>query len=173
MGLLELDQLARAWVVGHRVSAFDPILLGFSLAGIGGFVWYLAGAALAATRQISWRAFGQLVLSLFLTWVLVERVMKPLIGRDRPFLHGAPIPIIGYTPDGPSFPSGHAAVAFAAAFVLSRVAPRGRLVWWPLAVVIAYSRVYLGVHYPLDVACGAAAGVICAFVVMRLTRSAP
>lgn len=135
-------------------------------------MWYVAGAALAITRAISVRAFGQLAVSLFLTWVLVERVMKPIIARDRPFLHGPPIAIIGYAPAGPSFPSGHAAVAFAGAFVLSRVAPRGRVVWWPIAVVISYSRIYLGVHYPLDVVFGAAAGVVCAFLVMRLTHAA-
>ncbi len=96
--------------------------------------------------------------------------MKPVVARDRPFLHGPPLAIIGYLPTGASFPSGHTAVAFAGAFVLSRVAPRARVVWWSLAAIIAYSRIYLGVHYPLDVVAGAGAGLLLAFLVMRLTK---
>ena len=44
-----------------------------------------------------------------------------------------------------------------------------RLVWWTLAAAIAYSRVYLGVHYPLDVIGGALVGVGCGILAMRLT----
>jgi undecaprenyl-diphosphatase len=168
----DLDHLARAWVVGHRLPILDPILLGISLAGAEGLIWLVVGAALALTRRIPARAFGQLGASLLLSWLLVERLIKPAVGRGRPFIHDSAFAVIGPSPHGPSFPSGHAAVAFAGAYVLSQVAPRGRSVWWSLAALIAYSRVYLGVHYPIDVVFGAMTGLACAGAVMWLSESA-
>jgi undecaprenyl-diphosphatase len=57
-----------------------------------------------------------------------------------------------------SFPSGHAATSFAGATMLAHFLPRQRLLLYALAVAIAYSRVYVGVHYPVDVLAGAALG---------------
>ena len=82
--------------------------------------------------------------------------------------HFRGIPFSGKTYD--AFPSGHAALAFAGAVVLTRVLPAGRIVWWVLAAATAYSRVYLGVHYPLDVLAGAVVGAASGFAVLRLTR---
>jgi undecaprenyl-diphosphatase len=58
-----------------------------------------------------------------------------------------------------SFPSGHAASTFGAAFAVSRMWPSGRALWWIIAVLIGYSRIYLGHHYPLDVFGGALVGI--------------
>jgi undecaprenyl-diphosphatase len=67
-----------------------------------------------------------------------------------------------------SFPSGHAASAVAAAVTLARLWPNGRLVLWLLAVLVAVSRIYVGVHYPLDVLGGAVLGLACAWVAHRV-----
>lgn len=70
-----------------------------------------------------------------------------------------------------SFPSGHAATAFAGAAVLVRYLP-GR---WPvlltLATAIAFSRVYVGVHYPADVLFGALFGTVFATALLRLAAA--
>ena len=58
-----------------------------------------------------------------------------------------------------SFPSGHATVAFACATVLALAVPRLRVPFFVLAALIAFSRVYVGVHYPFDVLAGAVLGV--------------
>lgn len=68
--------------------------------------------------------------------------------------------VVGYQSRTHSFPSGHAASSFAAATVLSfAIRGRGLALAWMLAVGIALSRIYIGVHYPLDVAAGALVGV--------------
>ena len=65
-----------------------------------------------------------------------------------------------------SFPSGHAASTFGAAITVSRMWPQTRFIWWTLALLIGYSRVYLGHHYPLDVIGGAVFGISLAFWVL-------
>jgi undecaprenyl-diphosphatase len=105
---------------------------------------------------------------LLLAWILADVILKPVIGRERPFVQTPAVRVIGGKPADASFPSGHAASSFAAAAVLSVMAPVGRLVWWPLAIAIACSRVYLGVHYPLDVVAGAGVGLASASAVLAL-----
>ena len=78
-------------------------------------------------------------------------------------------------PHDGSFPSGHAATSFAAATVLTLYLPRWAPLWILLAVAIGFSRVYVGVHYPLDVVGGAVLGVLVAtslrLLVAALQRS--
>lgn len=85
-----------------------------------------------------------------------EAILKPLIGRERPEVSSSlVIDSIGY-----SFPSGHATVAFAAATTLTMINRRNAYWAYPLAAVISFSRLYLGVHYPLDVLLGALLGIL-------------
>jgi len=93
-------------------------------------------------------------------------VMKPLVDRHRPCASIPAIAVIDARPDDASFPSGHAGNAFAGATVLSRAMPALQPVWWTLAVLIAFSRIYVGVHYPADVIAGALAGAASAIVVL-------
>jgi membrane-associated phospholipid phosphatase len=71
-------------------------------------------------------------------------------------------------PTTSSFPSGHAATSFACALVLARFAPRLTIPLFILAALIAFSRVYVGVHYPFDVLAGTALGLAVATALPRL-----
>ena len=90
----------------------------------------------------------------------VQRLGKSLIDRQRPaFRYPDPAPLMKI-PHTNSFPSGHAAVSFACAGTLATfVSRRMAIALYVLAALIAWSRVYVGAHYPLDVLAGALLGI--------------
>jgi undecaprenyl-diphosphatase len=94
---------------------------------------------------------------------LLSDLLKAVIPRGRPHDH----PLIA-VPHSHSFPSGHATISFACATVLAGAAPRFRVPLYLLAAAIAYSRLYNGVHWPLDVLAGAALGVAIGLFVRAL-----
>lgn len=97
-------------------------------------------------------------------------LLKSSFDRVRPALADPGIEALVPTPDSASFPSGHAATAFAAAIAVGAFYPRLR---WPLlglAAVVGLSRIYLGVHYVLDVLAGAALGLALGLLVVWAVR---
>lgn len=100
---------------------------------------------------------------------LAGHVIKPWVGRERP-CHVVPdVVLLVKCTGSPSFPSNHAANAFAAALYFSRFGPPGFTIpAFVLASLVSFSRVAVGVHYPLDLAGGALVGLGCAALVLAL-----
>lgn len=98
-------------------------------------------------------------------------LVKDLVDRPRPALADPTFEALVATPESASFPSGHASTAFAAAVAVAVFCPR-RLRWplLGLATLVALSRVYLGVHYWLDVLVGSALGIGAGLLAARLVR---
>jgi len=89
----------------------------------------------------------------------VNTLLKYAVQRDRPpTIVLDPEPLME-VPTTSSFPSGHTSTSFACAYVISRLAPRLTVYVYVLAALIGFSRIYVGVHYPLDVIVGAVTGV--------------
>lgn len=117
----------------------------------------------------------------FLKWVLAlgivigvtdafnYRVLKALSQRARPAFTPQVEAVVRTekSPSDPSLPSNHAANMFAGAAVLSVVMPHLRLVLFAFAFFVAYSRPYLGVHFPFDVLLGAFVGFCIARILTR------
>jgi undecaprenyl-diphosphatase len=96
--------------------------------------------------------------------------MRDAIPRDRPPLrYPEPEPLVG-TPGSHSFPSGHTTSSFACATILTAAAPRFGPLFYLLALAIGFSRIYDGVHYPLDVVGGAVLGVAIALLLLAAVR---
>jgi diacylglycerol kinase family enzyme/membrane-associated phospholipid phosphatase len=123
-------------------------------------LWLVIAAALALTgRRRGQRAALRGLGSIALTSPVVNLVIKRLVRRPRPSLRRVPAARrLRSQPLTTSFPSGHAASAAAFAVGASSEMPRAAVPLGVLAGTVAYSRVYVGVHYPLDVVTGAALG---------------
>ncbi len=103
-----------------------------------------------------------------LTTQFLTTLLKYAVGRDRPpTVVLDPEPLLE-VPTTSSFPSGHSSSSFACAFVLSRFAPRLTVPLFALAALIGFSRIYVGVHYPLDVLAGAILGLVVATALLKL-----
>jgi undecaprenyl-diphosphatase len=127
--------------------------------------WYIAYIILAGIAFFKGRARGKiLVVGLILLIIVTDqtgfRILKELFERVRPC--NALTDVI--TPlgcaGGYSFPSNHALNNFAAATFISRLFPNYKWIVFIVALMIAISRIYLGVHYPSDILAGALIGVI-------------
>ena len=137
--------------------------------GAQGFVWLAIAAVLAVLWRRPW-LFFDVALADF-AGQLISLGLKHAIGRERPnVVYALPRSLVHAPQDG-SFPSGHATVSFACATALSFYAPRAAPAFFLLAAAIAWSRVYVGVHYPLDVLGGAVLGVGIAIALRWLTRA--
>jgi len=102
--------------------------------------------------------------------LLSGRIAKPLVGRERPAKILRDVRQVNGGGKAKGFPSSHAANAFAAAQVLHELAPPKTL-WWLLAAVIAFSRVYLGAHFPADVIGGAMIGLAVGSIILWFGNS--
>lgn len=103
-------------------------------------------------------------ISFLTTAFLVNFVIKNVVQRPRPILLNV------NCPSDYSFPSGHAATAFAAAAVLSAFDKKRKYFYYLVALLIAFSRIYLGCHYFFDVAVGAIIGYAISKVVLAFNR---
>lgn len=113
-------------------------------------------------------ALFMLLLVVSLTDLLVGGIAKGLLGRPRPPLVEKDVRAIEPVSSSPSFPSAHAANWFAAAKTLSSFVPESKPSLFAIAVLVAYSRIYLGVHYPSDVVAGCIIGYMLALLVLSL-----
>jgi membrane-associated phospholipid phosphatase len=152
LGALDLAVLRALRTRGHTptreraVARFSKLgeqaAIWFALCGVGSLVDPCNRPAYAKTAKTVLGVYG------------LNQVIKFAVRRPRPRLEGLP-PLSG-TLSGLSYPSAHSATSFAAARTLSPALPAPAL--YSLAVALALSRLYLGLHYPSDILAGAALG---------------
>ena len=144
----------------------------FTLTFSAGLGWYVIMAlAILVDPRRGIRAVRHTILPLSVTSILVEYPIKAFFRRSRPFIDYIQAIVIGKKPGSWSFPSGHSASAFAGAWLLSRDFPGQRPLFFLLAGLVGFSRIYLGDHYPGDVLSGALAGMAFAESVQRVQQA--
>lgn len=125
----------------------------------GGFGWII-GLLVAALidRKRGRQALLQIIPPLWFATMTVEFPIKFYFRRKRPFVDVVQAIAVGKKPGTFSFPSGHSAAAFAGAWLLRRHYPKLTPLWYAIAGLVGFSRIYLGAHYPGDVLSGALTG---------------
>jgi len=154
----------------YSASRFGPIvrLLGWVSVLSDGIVWYVTMAALPWIAGPRGSACMWRMLVLGLVNVTIYKITKRFFARPRPFTSCDDIQACAKVLDEYSFPSGHTLHAVAFSLVLCTYWPALGWLLWPFAILVALSRIVLGLHYPSDVAAGAAIGWLAAEGVLML-----
>lgn len=153
-----------------RCEGLDYLFLFITTLGNAGIVWI--GLTLILLYRKDTRRTGYMSAAALISSVLINNLLlKNLVARIRPYemIEGLTC-LIGKQSDY-SFPSGHSAASFAAAVIFFMTLPKkygvSALI---LAILISFSRLYIGVHYPTDVLAGAVSGTVIALVVYYVGR---
>ena len=148
-----------------RTPAFDQVVL--FITSLANYVWYILIIGLLLNKPT--RKLGViLAVAMILQYLVNGGVLKNLFARVRPCNLDTTVELLIKRPKGFSFPSGHSSAAFCAVGVLYGAKIK-RLLWpsFILACLIAFSRLYLYVHFPTDVLAGALCGFFIGYGVLR------
>lgn len=139
--------------------------------GNNGLIWIVFICIIFITKK--YRKMACVTACAFLLSRLIGvQILKPLVHRSRPFMELTYIDIYIPKPTSYSFPSGHAISAFATTWVIVKMINQQihKILLILFAILIAFSRVYLMVHYLSDVVVGIALGLICAYIALYIFK---
>ena len=149
------------------LDAVMPYITKFADSGIG---WILLALVLLIPRKTR-RMGAAMGVALAIGFVTGNLLLKNLVARTRPFLFDPSIELLIAPPHEFSFPSGHTLASFECAIAVFCYRRKWGVVALLFAVLIAFSRLYLQVHYPTDVLCGAILGSLIGYLAYRIVET--
>ena len=154
-----------------RNPVLDKIMIFITSLGDGGMIWIVATVLLLIPKKT--RKAGIISAVALLGSLLFNNMLiKNIVQRPRPYVTLETLRIIIPRPSEFSFPSGHSSSSFAAAAVFYRLLPKKLgIPAVVLAGLIAFSRLYVGVHYPTDVLAGALMGIALSYFAQYLVEA--
>lgn len=163
-----LDGYLLLFIQQHmRHPILTPLFILLTDMGNNGLFWLIIIIALLCFKRTRYVGLVAL-LSLVVCFIINNEILKNVIARPRPFTQLAQLNTLIPRPSSFSFPSGHTANSFAAAGAFYYY---GNKKWGISALILAgfigFSRLYLGVHYPSDVLCGALLGLLISYAVSK------
>lgn len=166
-----LDWTVLHWIHDRLHCGFlDFLMPRITLLGNGGAVWVVIALILLCIRKHR-RTGLALLMGLGAGVLIGNLLLKPLIDRPRPCWIDQTTPLLIACPTDYSFPSGHTLSSVIAAAVLCGARRGWGWIAVPLAAAIAFSRLYLYVHFPTDVLAGAALGIVIGLIAQRATAA--
>lgn len=160
---------ALVWIQNHlRTEALDAVMPWISKLNNTGLI-----AILTVVVFLLWKRYRNVgvtaFLSLLVEFIVLNLVFKPIVHRTRPYVVNEAIDVLCEIPTDYSFPSGHTGAAFAVALVLLFTMPKKfGVTATVLATLIAFSRLYNGVHYPTDILGGFVIALVTAVLATKL-----
>ena len=132
----------------------------------GGELYFMIGVLLLFSKKREDKMLGIFVIAGLTISYYIVGLLKILVARPRPFVALTNVILLGPAEKSPSFPSSHAVTAFITASLLASRFKK-YVLFYLLASVVAFSRVYIGVHYPSDVLAGAVIGILIGWLLVR------
>ena len=142
---------------------WDVVMPRISFLGNAGLIWILLSIFLLLFRHTRRAGLASGIALLFML-VTGNLIIKPLVARLRPFTVNTAIQLLIPPPTDFSFPSGHTYASFASSTAILRDNRRFGIPALILAALIAFSRLYLYVHYPTDILGGILVGLLCGYI---------
>lgn len=158
------DKTFVQFLSNRRIKSFTAFMKFMTRIG-DGLVWVVLSIIFLAINIYA----GMALLFSIVSQVLLQSIIKRLFSRQKPYVSYTEISNVIPPPDKFSFPSGHTAAAFAVAFVFYYFYPFLFIPMLIIASLIAFSRIYLGLHYPTDVLAGIILGLISALIGINLS----
>lgn len=153
-----------------RCGFLDTVTVYLSYLTTSGIIWIVLGVILLFFRKT--RTAGIVLLAaLALGFLTGDVLLKHLINRPRPFTVNPDVVLLIKPPSGASFPSTHCTLAAAATTVLLAKKRLLGFIALVLTICIAFSRLYLYVHFPTDVLCGLLLGILCGSIALIAARA--
>lgn len=163
------------WTISHSIQtyltclALDFLMPRITALGNVGVIWLLAAGGMLCTKK--YRRYGvMLIAGLAAAYLLGNVFLKNLFARPRPCWQDPRVSLLIANPQDYSFPSGHTMTSAIGATMLTVANRCFGYAAIPLAVLIAFSRLYLYVHFPSDILAGALIGIAIGLLACRLGR---
>ncbi len=156
-------------IQGMHTDWLSPIMIGVSALGNSGIIWIVIALILLCFTKTR-RCGGIMLGAMALSFVLGNILLKNIIGRGRPFTVDTSVKLLIKEPSEFSFPSGHTLNSFTAATVIFLHYRKAGIAALAFAGLIAFSRMYLFVHYPTDILGGIILGVADAIFVYGIAK---
>ena len=169
--LINLDGNILLWIQEYiRQDWMEGFWKGITMLGDSGWFWIALSLLLMVPRQTRW--IGITSLAAIVIGALITNVtLKNLVARTRPYEVVEGLALLIEKQGDYSFPSGHTCASFAAAGVYWRMLPKKfGIPLVILAAMIAFSRLYVGVHYPTDVLAGLLIGLFAAWAARHMQK---
>ena len=150
---------------------FDHIMLSVSTVGEWAIIWIFIGIVIyLCDKKRGREVFFVTILAIIISSILNDVIVKAFLFRERPYLYLENVHQLGIRWTNGSFVSGHTASSFAAALVFCSYYKKWAIIFVILALLIAYSRIYLGMHYPSDLLGGVVIGGLSAWIVFKINK---
>lgn len=143
--------------------ALDKVMVFVSALGNAGIFWIAVGLLLLITKRYR-RGGAQMLVAMAVTFIIGNLILKNLVARERPCWIDREVQLLMASPSDYSFPSGHSMNGFAGSVSLLCIDKRIGIPAVSLAAVIAFSRLYLFMHFPTDVFAGIVIGLVIALI---------